>query len=112
MPAKSKITFVVPNNLQQELRERVIHDNYGLRGKSKWIAEATEKLLSFENFPELVNYGNELHGFGKVETVVIEYQLKTKLDAAIIQLRRQFPTLEGPQSRILRTAILQRLLRK
>jgi len=52
-----------------------------------------------------------MHGFDQMETAVIEYPLKLKLDKAIIQIRKEFPTLEGVKSRIMRTAILQRILR-
>ncbi len=111
MPAKSKITFVIPKNFQNELRERVIKDDYGMRGKSKWVSEAIMQLLEMDSFPELVNYGDEMHGFDKVETVVLEYPVKLALDEAIVAVRRKFPILEGVKSRIVRTAILQRLLR-
>ena len=36
--------------------------------------------------------------------------LKTKLDESVVEIRRQYPTIEGVQSRILRTAIIQKLL--
>ena len=109
---KTKITFVVPDSLQEELRQRVALDGYGLRGKSKWVSEAVDSLLKLENFVTLVQYSEELHGFNKVETVVITTDLKRKLDKAIIETRRHFPTLEGVQSSILRTAIMQRFLRR
>lgn len=108
---KTKITFVVPESLQNELRQRVALDGYGLRGKSKWVSEAIASLLSLDNFVTLVQYSEELQGFDKVETVVITMDLKHKLDDGILETRRQFPTLEGVQSSILRTAIMQRFLR-
>lgn len=108
---KAKITFVVPEILQNELRERVTHDGYGLRGKSKWVSEAIESLLALNNFAMLVQYSEEMNGFEKVETIVITTQLKQQLDNAIIEARRQYPTLEGVQSSIVRTAIMQRFLR-
>ncbi|MBS0358992.1 MAG: hypothetical protein JSS53_06975 [Proteobacteria bacterium] len=111
MITKHKISFVVPENLYVDLRERIIGDRYGFRDKSKWISEAIEKLLAFNNFIELVSYGDELHGFEKTETIVIDYALKTKLEEAIVKIRKEFPMIEGVKSRIVRTAILQRLLR-
>jgi len=50
MATKAKITFVVPENLQKELRACMIKEGYGLRDKSKWVAEAIEKLLLLNNF--------------------------------------------------------------
>lgn len=110
MAVKTKITFVVPENLQKELRQHVINDNYGLRGKSIWVAEAIIELLTMKNYIELVRYGDEMKGFEKVETVVLEWEMKKKLDDAIVAVRKEHPTLEGVQSRIVRTAIVQRLL--
>lgn len=109
--SKTKITLVVPEQLQSELRLRVAKDGYGLRGKSKWVAEALEYLLAMNDFAKLVHYSEELHGFEKVETIVISTALKQALDSAILVTRQQFPTLEGVQSAIVRTAIMQRLLR-
>lgn len=108
---KTKITFVVPAALQAELRERVAREGYGLRGKSLWASEAIEGLLKLENFPMLVQYSDEMHGFEKVETIVVTLDLKRQLDQAILEVRRQYPTAEGVQSAIVRTAIIQRLLR-
>lgn len=111
MSQKSKITFSIHSSLKNELQGHVIKDGYGLRGKSKWVSEAINTLLKLKNFWELVNYSDEMFGFDKTETIVIEYSLKSKLDKAIIQVRREFPILEGVKSRIVRTAILQRVLR-
>lgn len=88
MPNKIKVTFAVPNNLKNELRKHVIKDGYGLRGKSKWISEAVESLLEYKDFLELISYSDEMHGFDQIETAVVEYSLKIKLDKAIIQIRR------------------------
>lgn len=111
MTTKIKITFVVPQPLQHELRHKVINDGYGLRGKSKWVAEAIESLLQLDNHPDLVYLGDEMHGFGKVETISVDRSLKKTLDQAIHNIRKRHPLLEGVQSGIIRTSILQRLLR-
>ena len=108
---KTKITFVVPAALQTELRERIIRDGYGLRGKSRWVTEAIQALLVLPDFVSLVQYSEEMHGFEKVETVVVTLDLKKQLDEAVLTLRRQHPAAEGVQSSMVRTAIMQRLLR-
>lgn len=108
---KTKVTFVVPAGLQAELRERVARDGYGLRGKSLWVSEAIQSLIALPNFVSLVQYSEEMHGFEKVETVVVTVDIKKQLDEAVLTLRRQHPASEGVQSSIIRTAILQRLLR-
>ena len=111
MSVKSKITFAVPGSLKNEVQEHVVKEGYGLRGKSKWITEAVENLLGLKDFLELISYSDEMHGFDQIETVVVEYSLKLKIDKAIVQIRKEFPTIEGVKSRIMRTAILQRILR-
>lgn len=111
MTDKVKITFVVPSTLQQELRQHVINDDYGLRGKSRWVSEAIERFLKLENYEDLVNLGNEMKGLEKVETITIEKSLKKSLNQAIHEVRIKHPLLEGVQSVIIRTSILQRLLR-
>ncbi len=111
MEAKAKITFVLPDVLQQEFREQIIKDGYDMRGKSRWIKEGIESLLSMRNYPELVNLSNEMKGFEKVDYVVITREFKKCLDNAVIEVRKMYPALEGVQSGIVRTAIIQRLLR-
>jgi hypothetical protein len=111
MEAKAKITFVLPDILQQECREKIVKDGYDMRGKSRWIIEAIELLLSMGNYPELVNLSNQMKGFGKVESVVMTKDMKKFLDNAVIDIRKTYPAMEGVQSAIVRTAIVQRILR-
>ncbi|MBB71455.1 MAG: hypothetical protein CMF50_03555 [Legionellales bacterium] len=111
MPNKTKVSFAVPTNLKNELQEHVIKDGYGLRGKSKWISEAVESLFEYNEFLELISYSDEMYGFDQIETAVLDYSLKHKLDKAVVEIRKEFPTLEGVKSRIMRTAVLQRILR-
>lgn len=108
---KVKLALAIQDNLQNDLKQRVISDGYGMRGKSKWVAEAITNLLSTKNFPELVSYSDEMQGFDKIDTLVIEPELKRELEHAVLLIRKQFPVMEGVVSRIIRTAILQRLLR-
>lgn len=110
MTNKVKVTFVLPTNLQKEFKEKLIKDGYDLKGKSRWVSESIENLLTMNNFAELVKINDEMKGFEKLESIVIVKELKRKLDNAIVNVRRQYPAIEGVQSRILRTAIVQRLL--
>ena len=111
MEAKAKITFVLPDVLQQEFRQQIAKDGYDMRAKSRWIAEGIINLLTMKNFPELVRLSNEMKGFGKMESVVISKDLKKDMEQAVIAIRTEYPALEGVQSGIVRTAIVQRLLR-
>lgn len=107
---KVKITFVLPAALQQDMKEKMIREGYDLKGKSRWVSEAIESLLEMKSFPELVRLNDEMSGFGKMESVLISRDLKLRLEAAIRTVREKYLMLEGVQSRLMRTAIMQRLL--
>lgn len=108
---KVKITFVLPSTLQQDLKKQINRDGYDAKEKSRWVSEAIESLLMMQSFPELVKISDEMKGFQKLESVLVSRELKRVLNEAIIAVRKAYPLIEGVQSRILRTAILQRLLR-
>lgn len=112
MSDKVKITFVLPLNLQGDLKQRVIRDGYDLKGKSRWVTEAIEWLLVIHSFPDLVKINDTMKGFEKLESIVIPKELKKHLDAAVINVKRVYPEMDGVQSRIVRTAIVQRLIRQ
>lgn len=110
MSNKVKISFVLPEGLQKDLRERMVLDGYSLKGKSQWVAEAVEKLFQLSDFMDLVKVNDVMQGFEKFESVLIDKKLKMQLDDGVIQVRKRYPEIDGVQSRIMRTAILQRLL--
>lgn len=107
---KVKISFVLPQGMQQELKETMVREGYDLKGKSRWISEAIGNLLTLQTYADLVKINDEMSGFEKMESVVIGRDLKQQLDDAVIEVRKKYPAIEGVQSRILRTAIMQRLL--
>jgi hypothetical protein len=108
---KFKIAFTLPGLLQSEVKVQMQQDGYKPSGKSRWIIEAINELLETNYYPDLVKLNDEMQGLGKNEFVVVPIMLKQKLDQAVISIRKQYPELNGVQSRILRTAIVQRLLR-
>lgn len=108
---KEKITFVVSSLLQKEMQEKIIAEGYGLKGKSRWVAEAITQLLQNPNFAEFVSLNKQMSGLEKSESVVLDNALTKKLEEAILHVRKIFPTLDGLQSCIIRTAIIQRCLR-
>lgn len=110
MSKKIRICFVLPEGLQQDLRKQMVTDGYSLKGKSLWVSESVERLFNFENYIDLVKVNDEMTGFEKTESILIDKGLKAKIDESIINVRRKYPELDGVQSRIMRTAILQRLL--
>lgn len=112
MDQKTTITFSIPKGMSCEMREQVVKEGYGMRGKSQWVLEAVNTLLGTEGYEELVNYSDEMQDFKSVETIIVSRELKRNIGMEIIKIRKKYPTLEGVQSRILRTGIVQRLIRK
>jgi len=110
MSKKVKISFVIPEGLQKDLKERIVLDGYNLKGKSQWVAEAVEQLLKINAYIDLVKVNDEMQGFEKFESILVDRALKVQLDESIINIRKKYPEIDGVQSRIMRTAILQRLL--
>jgi len=111
MIEKIKITFVVPETLQKEMRQRLIGDGYNLKDKSKWVVEAITSFLAMDSYKDLVKLGDEMRGFEKTESIVVDKELKKLLDESVLHIREEYPLLEGLQSRIIRTSIVQKLLR-
>lgn len=110
MTNKVKVSFVIPEGLQKDLKQRIIQDGYNLKGKSQWVAEAVEQLFTLDDFMDLVKVNDVMQGFEKFESVLIDRKLKIQLDDSVIRVRKKYPEIDGVQSRIMRTAILQRLL--
>lgn len=108
---KIRLSYCIPAAILIDIRERMVSQGYDLKGKSKWISEAVINLLEINNFSELVNINEQMEGFQKLDSISVEQSLKIKLDNAIVEIKRHFPSIEGVQSKILRTAIVQRLLK-
>lgn len=108
---KTRISYFLSDGILTDVKENMAKNGYDLKGKSKWISEAVAQLFLINNYHELVMINNQMHGFEKLDSISVDKIFKSNLDAAVIAIRRQFPSIEGVQSKILRTAILQRLLR-
>lgn len=111
MKVKIKIAFTVPKKLQNELKNQIIQDGYDQKGKSRWVSEAISALLNIDSFPDLVKINDTMSGLDKLESILISSILKRQLDIAIINIRMKYPELNGVQSKIARTAIMQRIIR-
>ena len=105
-----KTTITLPSKLKTDVDRRVIRDGYGFRGKSKWVSEALDEFLNLENFVEYVEMG-ETSNLDDRMSFAIDINLEGGINEAVIRIRRAYPHLEGIKSRILRTALVQRLVR-
>ena len=109
---KSTMTSVkLPKPVFTRLLNRVVNDGYGLRGKSKWIIDAIERFLELPNFPELVDIANDMDDLSEVVSMRLSESLVTKIDQAVIQVRINYPSMEGVRSNIIRASIIQAILR-
>jgi metal-responsive CopG/Arc/MetJ family transcriptional regulator len=107
---KIRVSVILPKNAVKEIRERMLDEGYSLREKSKWISEAIENFLQLKNFQSLVEIAELVNDFTKTETIYIPDYLEEKIEEAIIKVRKQYPTLEGVKSLIIRASIIRRLI--
>jgi len=107
---KVSISFRTSDKIVQKMLERVVLDGYGLKGKSRWVAGAVERLLDMPEYWNLVDIASIQEDFGKAVTCIISESLNGKIENALIEVRRHFPGMEGVKSNILRASIAQRLL--
>lgn len=98
--------------LHYRLQQRIIEDGYGMRGKSKWIIESIESFLKLSDYPTLVDIADDMDDLSDMVCIRLPEELMNKIEQAIIHVRKQFPTIEGVKSNLIRASILQRLLRQ
>lgn len=97
--------------LHYRLQQRIIEDGYGMRGKSQWITEAIEFFLQLADFPTLVDIADELDQLSDIVSIRLPEELMLRIEQAIVQVRKQYPIIEGVKSNLIRASIIQRLLR-
>lgn len=112
MQNKVTTSIKLQKKLHRQLQQRIIEDGYGMRGKSKWIIEAIESLLKIVDYPELVDIAEDMGQLNEIVSIRVPEELMVKLEKAIIHVRKQYPTIEGVKSNLIRASIMQRLLRE
>lgn len=108
---KKRVTFFLPQRLHEDLMETLLMNDYSTRDKSRWIAEAIEKLFKVKNFIDLVAFSDDMEGLSKKETATIPEKLKIELSNKTKLIKSKHLDMDGVQSKIIRTAILQGILR-
>ena len=88
-----------------EIEEKNLNDE--LVESKKEFSDIFEKV---QDYQDLVALSDQLEGFSKPDFISLDQDLKSMIDKAIIKVRTSYPAIEGVQSKILRTAILQRLV--
>lgn len=106
-----KTSFTVPEKLSHEIKERVIKDGYGMKGKSKWIREAIEDFFMLKNYLEYIVISDDFEKLNTIETIIIPTSIIEQVEQVVFETRKQHPMMEGVRSKILRAAVLQRLIR-
>jgi hypothetical protein len=109
---KVTTSIKLQKKLHHRLQQRIIADGYGMRGKSKWIIESIESLLRLEDYPSLVDIAEDMDQLSDMISIRLPEDLMVRIEHAILQIRKQFPTLEGVKSNLIRASIIQRLLRQ
>jgi hypothetical protein len=111
MNKKVMTSIKLQNRLHYKMQQRVISDGYGMRGKSRWIIEAIENFLQLPDYPSLVDIAGDMDQLSDIISIRLSEELMLKLDHAIIQVRRDYPAMEGVKSNLIRASIMQRLIR-
>ncbi len=112
MQNKITTSIKLQRNLHRRLQRQIIEDGYGMRGKSKWIIESIESLLKLDDFPTLVEIAEDMDQLSDMVSIRLPESLMMRIEKAIIQIRKQYPTIEGVKSNLIRASIIQRLLRE
>lgn len=107
---KKRISVILPNNAVKEIHARMLDEGYSLREKSKWISEAIEDFLKLKEYQSLVEMAELVDDLSKTETVYITSEIEEKLEEAIVKVRKEYLTLEGVKSLIVRASIVRRLV--
>lgn len=112
MQRKVMTSIKLQKNLHRRLQQRIIEDGYGMRGKSKWIIESIEALLTIDDYPTLVDIAEDMDHLSDMVSIRLPEDLMVRIEQAIVQVRKQYPTIEGVKSNLIRASIIQRLLRQ
>ena len=110
MIKKARINVILTENMSKEIRQRMLKDNYSLREKSRWISEAIEDFLKLNDYRNFVEMANLVADLTNTETIHITSDLVEKLENAVLQVRKEYPVLEGVKSLIVRASVIRRLV--
>lgn len=107
---KKRLSVILSDNAVKEIHASMLEEGYSLREKSKWISEAIEDFLTLKDYQSLVVMAELVDDLVKQETISVTQEIEDKLEEAIINVRKEYPTLEGVISLIVRASIVRRLV--
>jgi hypothetical protein len=113
MPSKSKkVTIRFSKKMKIEMQKAVIDSDYGLHGKSKWLAAAIKKLTLNPYLISLVGNGTSESQaeLTEVEAFYLSNETLEDIKFVIIKVREQDPFFEGIQSALIRASIVYALM--
>lgn len=111
MKKKIMTSIKISKEIHTKMLHSIVASNLSLRGKSQWIIEAIENFLNIEDFPELVDIANEMEDLTEVVSFRMPEPIMDQLEKAVVTVRREFPSMEGVKSNIIRASVIQKLIR-
>lgn len=112
MTKKVMTSIKLQSKLHRQLQRQIIEDGYGMRGKSKWIIESIESFLKLSGYPTLVDIADDMDQLSDMVSIRVPEDLMFRIEKAVFQVRKEYPTIEGVKSNLIRASIIQRLLRQ
>lgn len=104
-------SFKLPEAIHTQVKERVIQDGLGMRGKNVWIKNAIEAFLMLQDYLLYVELADDMEGLNSTVSVRLPDSVLDNMEKTVTEVRLAFPRMEGVKSRIIRASIMQYLLR-
>ncbi|HCX3389990.1 TPA: hypothetical protein OZL89_001415 [Legionella pneumophila] len=110
---KKIITFTINKEIKELLREILLNsEKYNLKKKTDWVNEAIIMLKENPDYKEMV-----LNAEGNSENFVFDKIYMTFKQRCFFsdmrnEVVKEYPDIRGPQTAIIRAAILSRMMRK
>ncbi|HAT3818827.1 TPA: hypothetical protein NGG10_002739 [Legionella pneumophila] len=110
---KKIITFTINKKIKESLREILLNsEKYNLKKKTDWVNEAIIMLKENPDYKEMV-----LNAEGNSENFVFDKIYMTFKQRCFFsdmrnEVVKEYPDIRGPQTAIIRAAILSRMMRK
>ena len=106
----SKVTVRLPTGMIHDLKKDMALSGYEERAQSRWIAEAIEQLTEMPGYEELVAEDFIAEGRNKSMKVSLPGPTTTTFKRALKTVRAALNKTDV-QSMVVRTAVLQRLIK-